>query len=501
MHDEVSILCDLGRWSYYAEGGAHVVLKNRDHIKLSCRCRGHVLKVPKIKKKDTKCTTDHEVSFILNVIGKLFDCSLVPQSHEIFINDDVLSSMLNSITPMRDPSRILADPDILLSSFGILESDLTLSLVDGRPCISLELKVKSSVTSTSPLVVHPHKLSHGKYSYMQQYKHMCNDNLPWGALHSVSHYDPHKLCSGAHGDFVDSFKVLLANPQNNLKIILNENHVYGWSKNDQGNKLCMEDGLVSIFNHTDGASGSMDTLTYIVQTILAQESVLPKLEQLQCLDILDTEGCEIVYRMLEGVHQDQLTEKLLDFFYQPLDTHDIHMWNYVSAFTHTYTFNQHRASESGLDLTDPIQHLASIRVNKNMSMQERQLQHGKFMTILDTLDSRQLMMLLKMAMVAMIFKDASVIVTVSVVHVLPSLSFPLDSDKNNAAYQTSVSCQSVDKDGELRTIDTTNQEEVLDIKYRVGLIDLQLKALSKFTSNVKKEKKIFQTLANAREVF
>eukprot|EP01031_Cornospumella_fuschlensis_P027066 gene27066-32704_t len=419
----------------------------------------------------------------------LFDRVLVPGSSSVVVSEDLLCTLNEGVNSQREPNRILAEPTISLSPFGILELNLSLPAFDGKPYASLELKVKSNISSTCPMVVHPYKLHHGKFSYMQEFKHTCKSKVPWGIFRSVSHYDPHKLCAGGQ-DFSDSFKELLENPQNNLKVALNGHHVYGWSKNNSSDRKSMEDGLSSIFSGVFDETMSIDILTHIVQLIVMNEEVLTKLEQYQCLDILDTEGCEIAYRRLESIYQDAIDKVLIDFFsLEALNEHDVQLYSRVSSFIHAYTFNRHIASLEELDLTDPIQLLASIRVHKDMSPQERQQQLEAFATTLLSLNAGQLMILLKMAMVAMICKDASVIVTFSVIFVRPGATF------SNDGIFSKVTRQGDDTNALLQIFDKNTQEELLRVSYKVGLIDLQLKSLSKFTSNIEKEAKIFRTLS------
>jgi hypothetical protein len=194
-----------------------------------------------------------------------------------------------------------------LSSFALLQRNLN-EIYKGLPdmvhyvavsnTISFEIKVKNGVPSRSPFLNGPSliKLNHSRFDIMQIFKaSKMKDKLahqPWGLFNRVSGYNPALLISSDIADIKQTLFQLLLNPQNNLRITVNNNHCYGWDKDCLAGmyEVIAEDELKTCF--LEGVS-----------SILHREDLLSSLKRMQELDVLDSEGIAVVYDRLVSLFQ------------------------------------------------------------------------------------------------------------------------------------------------------------------------------------------------------
>jgi hypothetical protein len=111
---------------------------------------------------------------------------------------------------------------------------------------------------------------------------------------------------------------LFETPQNNLKVVLNGEHVYGWSKDD----LEEFNARVQVFLpvHFDVLAMSKMIASALYKR---HHSVLAALLEIQVLDVLDSEGAAFVYQHLlsscYGGEETRCLDDLTECFLAPLD--------------------------------------------------------------------------------------------------------------------------------------------------------------------------------------
>eukprot|EP00540_Astrosyne_radiata_P018268 CAMPEP_0116856676 /NCGR_PEP_ID=MMETSP0418-20121206/20070_1 /TAXON_ID=1158023 /ORGANISM="Astrosyne radiata, Strain 13vi08-1A" /LENGTH=361 /DNA_ID=CAMNT_0004490155 /DNA_START=123 /DNA_END=1208 /DNA_ORIENTATION=+ len=176
------------------------------------------------------------------------------------------------------------------------------------PCWSIEIKPKAGYRATSPLVS-PRRRAKYRFPRFQILQQLAwEGHIRKGWMSSSQRRIPPSLYSPLDLFSMDITRIhralqdLLKTPQNNLKIWRDETQILG------------------VGCETKDIHHNMQGILSIVQEILWTEDLLPRIKQLQTLDILDADGAVLVYehlvRLCNG--SNNLAESLLDDIPQDL---------------------------------------------------------------------------------------------------------------------------------------------------------------------------------------
>lgn len=320
--------------SLLAEGGASVVYS---HSRLPC-C------VLKVQKTEGELTTNHDeenglhnAAFVKNnfqIWTKLDECLVL--SIEPFLLNETEHQLLQAIwlaqqnIHRREENRykrlsLIATFEENISHYSVIP----LSRDQPHLSLSLEIKVKGAFTSISPFICPSSssaiKFTMSRFEIMQSYKqrkHLvegADQVVPWGTFRARSRYRPEDLCCRQFDRVCGAVRHLLETPQNNLKVVLNGEHVYGWSKDDFGEFNAHLQALLPA--HFDVLAVSEMIASALYER---HHSVLAALLEMQVLDVLDSEGAAFIYQHLlsscYGGEETRCLDDLTECFLAPLDS-------------------------------------------------------------------------------------------------------------------------------------------------------------------------------------
>lgn len=468
-------------WLFFAEGGAHIVFRN---VNEQSALYQFVLKVPKVKPGRIS-DQQANLSFVTNTIQRWFSPKYIGNIHVEQLSDDVFAALETTVGSQRSVARSKAEPVLTLCRWAYLERNLCNISSPSRAAsktVTYELKVKCGLKACSPFVpAGSLKEQMDKFSWMQRWKQIqrrsCHDMMPWGQLAAESSYCPRDLCSGDRQRVRGALQALMSCPQNNLKISLDGVHVYGWDKPD----------ISSLFASLGADEEQLQLLSACVAEVVSREPLLRRLELMQCLDLLDTEGAHLVYHELERrLPAGALEGYLSDHFALPSD---LSLWEQMAACRHSHSLGIETipivcASD---DMYCAIVALSVMQINASMSSSDRSVLQADALDKVMAMTNEQLAELLKMTMTAMIARDASVIISLRPMGPVASgLIAKLDDPSAvRVALQTDTQSGSLDIADEL------------SVEYTVGVIDVSLKAVSKLTSNLGKERSILAAVSSS----
>lgn len=363
--------------------------------------------------------------------------------------------------------------------------------------ITFELKVKCGLRAVTPFVVTTGrlKLSMSRFRIMQLYKlTKFGKEVGWGKFSTVnSSYDPLDMFSRVPERIRSSIASLMANPQNNIRISVNNEHIYGWEKENSQQMYDIIsrtefDGLMPTWNASKevSSSGSMQpcSVTDALAAILTEETVLKRVEDMQKLDLLDSEGAAVVFaRLVEIIGSIEAAvlafeERLL----QPIHSCDNH--------SHSLDTNENMWIEYQLGL---------LLVSESMSERDQRRNFSAAHQLISTASANQSLHLLQLWMLSLIAKDASIIVTMRRVEV--SRLDPSGQEVGG----TWVVRQNPERCGSVFALQHFNcTKQYTGFTYTIGLIDLGIKSLDKSWKKSGEDKKVckaVQELLDAQTVY
>lgn len=528
----MSLLCQNAHdWEYLSEGGAHIILHCSS---ASCSYYGLVIKIPKctINNAQKQLSTysyfllHGNIEFIRNSIQKWFLGIFLTDSKLVYLEESFLSDIITGIDASRYVGRKKTAASLLpiayleqnLLHFERNENNNTLHT------LSWEFKVKCGLKSCSPLL-HPScfvKLQYHRYEIIQRVKQVkadiCQDTLSWGKFIKTSSYNPRDLCSRNRNRIVQAIKLLLDNPQNNLGIRYNGQHIYGWEKNDYQAILrvfvasCETLMDPAVVDHTDKdeySSLCRGLYENLLSSIITTSDILHRLEVLQALDFLDAEGMELVYE-----HGIKHMNHSLSAFEQ-----------FLQSYLQSYILNEDViyclgcmllmvANESVDDVlnTIAISHniraLLHLRITEHTTFEERKRKQSYAKEIIASCTMEEIGEILYLHMLSMIAKDASLIITLCPIITtknhnndddddasLPNITLSLNEFRVAAAAVESSQIFPV----QLPDLDDVQQSDLgyvfpwghdkgIAFQFRMKLIDIGLKPIQKLHMKYQKEK-------------
>lgn len=452
----------MSQISLLAEGGASVVFS---HSRLPC-C---VLKVQKTEGDLTNVHHQQEslrnATFVTNNFrswGKLNDC-LVCSTEPHALNETEHQSLQAIWLAQQDIHRREENRNKRLSLVAAFEENISycsvIHLSPDQPyrSLSLEIKVKGAFTSISPFICPSSssaiKFTMSRYEIMQSYK-QCKQStegadhvVPWGSFRARSSYRPQDLCCHQFDRMYEAVCHLFETPQNNLKVVVNGEHVYGWSKDDAEEFNARLRFLFSA--QIDVTMMSKMTASALYER---HHSVLAALLEIQVLDVLDSEGASFIYQHLVssyyGGENARCLDDLTEYFLAPLDP----VYHSFSAVVMKLRRDVSIDAQETLIFSEGIRQLLAILP---MNAAPKRDVHERALALVQRLLTRaDCLFLLKAWVLSTIACDASVVLRIA-----------------------------MDTAGDI-------------ISSEVTLIDCGLKSLTKLTTKAKKDAKICQTVVD-----
>ena len=503
-------------WIYAGEGNNSIAIANNDVQHVDDDLYGCLLIIPKLSRdglhdRVPPLDIGHYVQYIENVMRPWFTSSYVSDRMELIELDDVfLSEIASRIVDHRPLGRLKCDSPLILSSSACIQRNFNV-IYRMRPPIwsegirytnthntylSIELKVKSGLKGTSPFIPESRNIKRRFTKFFLTQLHKKNrvsslgTDQSWGIFVEESSYDPALLFSGNYHNVKSSLCQLFKVPQNNLKVKVNNKHLYGLDKVDMNHlleglsSLHVSPAVTSSSNNSD--AGVLDIVIDCLSSVLSEECILPRLEAMQKLDLLDVEGCEVVYNRLlqlfRGSHV-ELEAYLLECFSSPLDGGTIIEFMSGSRL-------RKKCPSSGLQLPGIIVELASCQVDDSMPIDTIQMLHYTAIGLIEKEASiDHLALLLKMWMMSLIARDVSLMVTLQPVVVSratdnTNTKEPMDQVGKRMQLQDSLSCGVVCPIG---VVDSLPRDPFMMFFYSVGILDIGLKPISKIWTKNKVE--------------
>lgn len=433
--------------------------------------------------------------------------------------------------------------------------------VRSKQSISFDIKVKCGLKSMSPFVpLHRDiKRRYSKFAIMQLYKlgkillaqgliqlsdkstrntngiDVNDSNISsmnnckaqtvqpeWGSFHNISSYNPSDLCSGQHNKVNSALQLLLKNPQNNLKVCVDGVHVYGWDKDtnlaqlsvichsclfdsNSNNDDIRGDGIHNTVNDSVNASASLDVITDAITAILCNENTLERLQRMQSLDIIDVEGAAAIFRRLEtliGSHDDAvsvLSAALLEPVVGIEYIADCIAF-VVYAKGNGDIPHEHIADVDLSNCPSVIMQMFQLSVSDSMTTSELQSRYDAAHVVVQSMTVDDCVLLLKLWMLALVAKDASVIIALRPVDIVAD-SIPTDVnrvsgvndvDSTRSATSSSSGCVCVLQSSThagivtcqhitsiVTAAHTNDDNKRHSFAYNLSLIDLGLKSVDK----------------------
>lgn len=315
---------------------------------------------------------------------------------------------------------------------------------------------------------------------MQLYKHACKGKcVGWGEFSCTTSYDPLTMFTSDFSQIHHALATLFLNPQNNLRVSINAKHIYGWDKLDV--QPLLDAVRSSDFNEVSdipaGSEASSEQppqlqsgIISAISIALAEESLLSRLLSMQKLDLLDSEGAEVVFDRLEGVVLSRETALRM------LETQ---MLKPLHPRVHTLFDRDESDPSAGGEVEDCCcmrlaRQLLALSTSEDHEERVQMEQLQKARTLVQDATADQCLFLLQLWMLALIAKDASVIITIRRI-ILSSLSA-----EGRRVGDMWVCAQSATHCGTLCSVRPNEESGFFDgYVYTVGVIDIGLKSLDK----------------------
>ena len=489
---KISMIISAKDWTYAGEGKVRIAFSNRvKHSSLF----GTLLLIT----KDGQQSVENDSRFIDTVMKTWFT--------ESYISDTVRPIMLDSVavcelfeccSTLRPLQRVLESPltNFTVQKYACLQRNLSLicrktpaSEVIYKDELSLELKVKCGLKAVTPFVCASSarlKLEMSRFHLMQLYKQaQKGKSVGWGKFVSVNSYDPLMMFSGDHEQILRALKSLQLNPQNNLRVLLNAQHIYGW---DKANIKDMTDAVWKSEFREESEQGQPvedlllpERVVTAVAVTLAEEPVLSRLLSMQQLDLLDSEGAEVVFSRLVEIVQSReaavglLEEQMLRPLH-PLVGTRIHRDEQSCAAGHED--QEDGGGEEYYEDEDNCivmaRDLISLNISEGDADAERMQRHEKARALIGAATARQCLFLLQLWMLALIAKDASVIITLRRVRLAALNTTGRGVGDMWVSHQSVGCCGSV-----CSTTPNPDSGHFDGYAYTVAVIDIGLKSLDK----------------------
>ncbi|KAJ5068177.1 inositol polyphosphate kinase 1 [Anaeramoeba ignava] len=314
-----SIPLKIEDWQYMNEGNGNIVLEycGLFHEDLN----GTVLRLKKQKitnkiiktEKENESLIEKELTnykFYSNVLSPLFNNKFIYPGLLLAMNENFLTQIEKKISKQRPKFRRETTQINLKTNYNIVQPNHSIfpkiSEENYKSCLSIELKPKCGFIPNSPFI---DKNNQFKKQFSRYFLHQRLKKKK-GEIEEISLYDPIDLFSNDKNQIFHAMDCLLNNPQNNLKIFLDSQLIFGGirSQEQEGDektelrKLLMDQNhlqtqLKNIFNKE---KQNIQSLKEIITQIILKTKVLDNILNLQKLDNLDIEGIYQIYQNLNN---------------------------------------------------------------------------------------------------------------------------------------------------------------------------------------------------------
>jgi len=451
-------------WHWIGEGNLHVVCRYRPvDGKVDPQFYGKVLRLT--KEEDYNSARRVQVlskELAANALNPFFGWDAVIVAELIPLPSGFLSELAELLfhsRPLCRRSRALN----LDACFGELMHDATkpFRLVGcdcdqekDDPAVSIELKVKCGLKSASPFVPSSRNIKrhNSRYQIMQLFKKLAkNPHSEDECIKSVSAYDPCDLCSGESERVRSAIVALLSNPnpQNNLQLIFNDDDINSRPKH--------------------GPLFSPEVIADALSEILAshREPILGRLQELQSFDMLDVEGAACVFDRLKTLSgsteaaEEAIIEAVCNFDLKILQSME-HALAKVEAVPQ---------SPEEFELL----RRAALLNSKHRSCNDEELNvHAQQFAL--SLTAQDAVILLQLWLLALAAKDASLIISLSIVNDTSPI----------------LNCLPVKGTGYVKR-ETRDGSGVI-IAYSLALVDFGLKSPRKCWTLEEKEREVMKVI-------
>lgn len=485
-------------WCFLNVGGLHIVFVNCNE---SSPYNDYVLKIPLISKGDLmENYYNYDVYVLERFMKRWFSNNFIQNvDYYCIISDVAISALIRKIAvPMRKriasfaylEKNLMKIPSKMerLSSSGVIVNVL-----------SIELKVKCGLSSSSPFVKQSRRL---KYTYSrlamtQVKKSKKEQRINYRKVMAEREYRPQDLCSDNFSTICSSLVILLNNPQNNFKVSLNGSHVYGCGKHDMTG---MTSACNELFSRCEDLSPRSPRFVIdVVAKIFVTNDVLRKLHHLQSLDLIDSEGAAIIYsRLVELV---STAKEADEFILNRLKYSDFGA-DYLPALAELFPLYppfEHDSAAPSLPSSVPTSSAGSCRdetlhalwnirnlsVDSSMTENEVRERSNRAFAEIASLSAAACRDILIIWFMALIAKDASVIVSLQCVSDIDGKvarnEMRMGRDTACSLDSGALSCEVIPlQEGEAGRIRLfVSDQWSTAFVYNLGLIDLGMKPLDK----------------------
>jgi hypothetical protein len=282
--------------------------------------------------------------------------------------------------------------------------------------ISFEIKLKSGFKSCSPFLKDCNMIKSriSRFQLMQRKKNYsamnCNIQPRWGKYEKMSSYDPLDFLSCDKLRINRALIELLKSPQNNLQVFFN------------GEKIINAVNLN--FTEALGMNPTDITLSHswiaALDLILSNETVMKKIGILQCLDLIDVDGLEVIMKRLShemNLQEEEIESLISNQLFLPLKEalydmllliYNYHVHGSVPNVSELMTNNESRIEE--VDLLYEFLNLGFF-CHLNMTPRERVRIREQALEWIMTLTLSQCITLVRWWLISLGAKDMSVIIT------------------------------------------------------------------------------------------
>ena len=403
--DEEPLELDYADWTFLAEGNAHVLLVS------SHSCEGKVLRIPKRVPLETVSTAN----FLTHVASPLLGRQYILFPRFIQLSEEFIAALKRAVaTSAPAEGRRQWDTDgitfpwmaeLLPDCFSPYIIPKHLPRGVSSELLSVELKVKGGLLSYSPFLQGASliKLRRSRFQLLHAYKHYIKHRSFDG--YNVPSYRPSDLCSGDSHKIHEALLSLLRNPGNNLSIWRDGHRIFG-------DDIGTVDDVSRVWSSFLGDIYPEDAVGSFLATIselLGKETALTRLQRMQAFDVIDCEGCAVVFDRLASLYggKDAALELLRNSVGDPFPFHLNELSDMLSeASLPSMPSSGEQASDFGV-----VAVFRSLSVSAFLSEREVGDRHAAAMTRVACLGPSECVTLLRLWLISLTAKDASLILT------------------------------------------------------------------------------------------
>lgn len=447
-------------FTFLGEGKMHIVVFEH-------HCE-YILRIPKCLSMDVDIlqlwkTTYQGVEFLVNVLYPWFgEEYFFKPSGILLLSQEYRSILTTNLAKCRDLHRIESSSFLQLAPFtSAYHSHVKKSHTDG---LTIEIKPKCGLLSHSPFLLGCQRIKRttNRYELVRKQKSLMN-NSSW-KLPDRNLYSPLMLYSRNFSDVRHAVMDLLRDPVNNLRIQIGDSAIEA--------KTLMNANSDHINLGFGSRPDSCDIFVDMLSSILCIDTVLQRLLAMQNLDLIDTLGANILFtRLCITCGSVVLANKiLLQELTKPIYEQYVRLGKVLAEGNIESSIDK-ECILSGLPRC--VSSMVRSRVTLDSSQENQNIVFKEALNLVATFDIDDCLILLKLWMLALIAKDASVLINLNIL----CLSECCDNGSVYWVKAQSGKC--------LNAIDCLSGAIVYTVNFQASLLDVGLKSLSK---TVKKEK-------------